>query len=331
MRIALLGAGRIGQLHGRLVAAQEGVDEVIVNDVDPERARVVAEACGGRAAATVDEALGAADAVLIAASTNAHAELVRRSIDAGLPIFVEKPLAFDLEETVAVVAKAEAAGAAVQVGFQRRFDPAYVEAKRLLDSGELGTVYLVRLIAHDHRPPPEAYIAVSGGLFRDSSIHDFDILRWLTGQEVAEVYATGAVRNFPEFGRHDDIDTGAVILTLADGTIGTLGQNRQNPRGYDVRMEVVGSKDVVAVGLNQGTPVAFLDGDAPPLAGPPWDSHLDRFEAAYRAELLAFLRVARGEIPSPCTARDGLQAMRIAVAATRSRSEHRPVRLDEVA
>jgi myo-inositol 2-dehydrogenase/D-chiro-inositol 1-dehydrogenase len=331
MRIALLGAGRIGQLHGRLVAAQDGVDEVIVNDVDAGRAKLVAETFNGRAVDTVDEALAAADAVLIAASTNAHADLVRRSIDAGLPIFVEKPLAFDLEETVAVVEKAEAAGAKLQLGFQRRFDPGHLEAKRLHDSGALGNVYLVRLIAHDHTPPPEGYIAVSGGLFRDSSIHDFDVLRWLTGQEVVEVYAAGAVRNFPEFGRHDDIDTGAVILTLADGTIGSLAQTRHNPHGYDVRMEVVGSKDVVNVGFNQGTPLHLLEADAPVLAGPPWDSHLDRFVTAYQAELLAFLRVARGEIPSPCTARDGLQAMRIAVAATRSRKEHRPVRLDEVA
>jgi myo-inositol 2-dehydrogenase/D-chiro-inositol 1-dehydrogenase len=186
-------------------------------------------------------------------------------------------------------------------------------------------------MAHDHNPPPEAYIAVSGGLFRDSSIHDFDVLRWLTGQEVAEVYATGAVRNFPEFGRHDDVDTGAVILTLADGTIGSLAQTRHNPRGYDVRMEVYGSKDVVNVGLNQRAPVRLLEHDAPVLAGPQWESHIDRFEAAYRAELLAFLRFARGEIPSPCTARDGLQAMRVAVAATRSRQEHRPVRLEEIA
>lgn len=330
MRIALLGAGRIGQLHGQLVAAQPGVDEVIVNDVDSERARRVAVAVGARAVATVYEALAAVDAVLIAASTDVHAELVGRAIEAGLPTFVEKPLAFDLEETVALVDKTEAAGAAIQVGFQRRFDPAYVEAKRLLDTGELGTLYMVRLIAHDHTPPPDAYIPVSGGLFRDSSIHDFDALRWLTGQEVVEVYAAGAVRNFPVFAEHDDIDTGAVILTLADGTIGSHAQTRHNPRGYDVRMEIIGSRDVVCVGLGQGTPIRSLERGAPVLGGPAWDSFLDRFEEAYRAELLAFLRVVRGEIPSPCTARDALQAMRISVAATRSRLEHRPVQLSEI-
>jgi myo-inositol 2-dehydrogenase / D-chiro-inositol 1-dehydrogenase len=330
VRIALLGAGRIGALHGRLVAAQPGVDEVIVHDVDPDRAAATATRVGGRVAATVDEALGAADAVLVAASTNAHATLVSRAIDAGLPVFVEKPLAFDLEETVALVDKAEAAGAVVQVGFQRRFDAAHVEARRLVESGELGTVYLVRLIASDHDPPPDAYIPVSGGLFRDSSIHDFDSLRWVTGQEVVEVYAAGSVRGFPVFAEHGDVDTGAAILTLADGTLAVLGQTRHDPLGYDVRMEVIGSRDAVTVGLDGGTPIRSLEADAPALTGPAWTSFLTRFEAAYNAELLAFLRVARREIPSPCTARDALQAMRIAVGATTSRLEHRPVRLAEV-
>jgi len=154
MRIALLGAGRIGTLHGRLVAEQQDVDEVIVYDVIAASAAQAAAAIGGRVAVTPEEAIAAADGVLIAASTNMHATLVSQAIDAGKPIFVEKPLAFDLEETVALVAKAEAAGAVIQVGFQRRFDPAYVEAKRLLDSGELGTLYMVRLIAHDHTPRP---------------------------------------------------------------------------------------------------------------------------------------------------------------------------------
>ncbi len=330
MRIALLGAGRIGQLHGRLVAEQPDVEEVIVYDVVTENAERAAVAIGGRVVATAAEAIAAADGVLIAASTNMHATLVAQAIDAGKPIFVEKPLAFDLEETVALVAKAEAAGAVIQVGFQRRFDPAYVEAKRLLDTGELGTLYMVRLIAHDHTPPPDAYIPVSGGLFRDSSIHDFDALRWLTGQEVVEVYATGAVRNFPIFAQFDDVDTGACIFTLADGTIGSHAQTRHNPLGYDVRMEVVGSRDVVCVGLDGRTPIRSLEQDAPVMANPAWDSFLERFEEAYRQELLAFLRVVRGEIPSPCTARDALQAMRIAVASTKSRLEHRPVRLDEV-
>lgn len=330
MRIALLGAGRIGQLHGRLVAEQADVDEVIVYDVIAANAAKAAAAVNGRVAATAEVAIAAADAAIVAASTNMHAPLASLCIDAGKPVFVEKPLAFDLESTVALVEKAEAAGAVIQVGFQRRFDPAYVEAKRLLDSGDLGTLYMVRLIAHDHTPPPDAYIPVSGGLFRDSSIHDFDALRWLTGSEVVEVYATGSVRNFPVFAEYDDVDTGACIFTCANGVIGSHAQTRHNPLGYDVRMEVIGSKDVVCVGLDGRTPIRLLEAGAPVMANPAWDSFLDRFEEAYRLELLTFLRVARGEIDSPCTARDALQAMRIAYMATKSRLEHRPVRLDEV-
>lgn len=330
MRIALLGAGRIGQLHGRLVAAQPNVEQVVVYDVDATRAHEAAEAIGGRVAPTVEQALDSADAVLVAASTDAHGKLVAMAVERRLPVFCEKPLAFDLEGTESLVEQIERVGATVQVGFQRRFDPAYIEARRLVETGELGTVYLVRLIAHDHEPPPDAYIPVSGGLFRDSSIHDFDALRWVTGQEVDELYAVGTVRSFPVFARYDDVDTGAVILQLRDGTLAVLGQTRHDPRGYDIRMEIIGSKDAVAVGLASRTPLRSLDADAPAMPGPAWTTFLTRFEDAYRAELLAFLRVARGEMSSPCTARDAFEAMRISVAATRSRLEHRPIRLADV-
>lgn len=326
MKVALLGAGRIGRMHGTLVAAQPEVDGIIVADVDPVRAAETAAAIGGHVAPTTEQAMDGTDAVIVTASTDAHAGLVAAAVERGLPTFCEKPLAFDLPETVELVAQIEARGAVVQVGFQRRFDPAYREARRLVESGELGTVYLVRLIAHDYEPPPDAYIPVSGGLFRDSSIHDFDALRWVTGQEVDEVYATGSVRGFPVFERFDDVDTGAAILRLADGTLGVLSQTRHHPLGYDIRMEIVGSRDAVTVGLGQRTPLRSLEPDAPVFAGPAWQTFLTRFETAYKEELMTFLRVARGEIASPCTARDALQAMRIAVAAGRSRNEHRPVR-----
>jgi myo-inositol 2-dehydrogenase / D-chiro-inositol 1-dehydrogenase len=326
MRICLLGAGLIGRMHGSVLAAQSEVDEIVVADVDPGRAAETAAAIGGRVAPNAEQAMEGADAVLVAASTDAHARLVAAAIERGLPTFCEKPLAFDLPETIELVEKIETRGAVVQVGFQRRFDPAYREARRLVESGELGTVYLVRLIAHDHEPPPEAYIPVSGGLFRDSSIHDFDALRWVTGQEVDEVYAAGSVRGFPVFERYDDIDTGAAIMRLADGSLGVLSQTRHDPLGYDIRMEIVGSRDAVTVGLGQRTPLRSLEPDAPALTGPAWQTFLTRFETAYQEELITFLRVARGEIASPITARDALEAMRISVAAGRSRKEHRPVR-----
>jgi myo-inositol 2-dehydrogenase/D-chiro-inositol 1-dehydrogenase len=306
------------------------VSEIIVADVLPGRARELAAECNGRAVESVEEALDDADAVVIATPTNVHATLVRAAVERGLPTFCEKPLAFDLGETADLVGRVERAGVPLQVGFQRRFDPAYREARRLVEAGELGIVYLVRLIAHDHEPPPDAYIPTSGGLFRDSSIHDFDALRWVTGQEVVEVYATGSVRAFDAFARHGDVDTGAAILRLGDGTLGVLGQTRHDPRGYDVRMEIVGSRDSVTVGLGPRTPIRSLEPDAATAPGAAWTSFLDRFEVAYTEEVRAFVQVARGAIRSPCTAQDALEAMRISVAATQSLANGRPVCIADV-
>ena len=330
MKIALVGAGRIGRLHGRLLARQPGVETVVVHDAIPETATRVASDIGGIPAANLEQALDAADAVVIAAPTDAHARLVRTAVEAGLPTFVEKPLAFDLAESEDLVELVERTGARVQVGFQRRFDPAYREAARLVRDGSLGRLYLVRLIAHDASPPPDDYIPTSGGLFRDSTIHDFDSLRFVTGLEVEEVYAQGAVRVSDVFARYDDVDTAGALLTLTDGTIAVLSQTRHNPRGYDVRMELVGSGDAVSIGVGPRTPSRSLEPKAP-AHEPGWDGFLSRFEPAYRAELEAFLPFARGETKSPCTARDGLEAMRIAIGATRSHHERRPVRIEEIA
>lgn len=325
----MLGVGRMGQLHARVLREQPAVSELLVADADAERAAGVAAEIGATHVPSVEEAVERAEAIVIVAATDAHAALVRAGAQRGIPVFCEKPLAAELDETKELVELVERTGIALQVGFQRRFDPAYREARRLVESGELGRLYLVRLAGHDHLPPPESYIPVSGGFFRDSSIHDFDLLRWLSGEEVEEVYADGAV-HLPQFGRHDDVDTVAVVMRTTGGTLAVLGGTRHDPVGYDVRTELFGSQDSVSMGLTERTPQRSLEpGAAPPVD--PWQSFLTRFEEAYRQELAVFLRVAVGEIPSPCTARDGLEAMRIAVAATRSRREHRPVRLEEVA
>jgi myo-inositol 2-dehydrogenase/D-chiro-inositol 1-dehydrogenase len=331
MKIALLGAGRIGRLHAELLSSTPGVDELVVADAMEERAREVAAGVGARAARSIDDALDATDATVIAAATDAHADLILASIDHGKPTFCEKPLAADLEATLRVADRVEASGVPFQLGFQRRFDAAFVEARRLIDSGELGTLYLVRLAGHDPAPPHEAYIPASGGLFRDFSIHDFDAIRWLTGQEVDEVWAIGSVRGFPVFAKYNDVDTGAATLQLADGTPVTLDVARHDPLGYDIRTELFGSKDSVAIGLGPRTPIRSVEPGVPPPAGPAWPDFLRRFREAYAAEFAAFLEVAAGRRPSPCTARDGVQALRIAEAATLSLHEHRPVRLAEIA
>jgi myo-inositol 2-dehydrogenase/D-chiro-inositol 1-dehydrogenase len=330
MKIALIGAGRIGRLHARLLSSTPGVDRLTVADADAARAAEVAGDVGAETAASIDEALAAADATVIAAATSAHAELIRASIGRGLPTFCEKPLSNDLEDTIALTGEIEGSGVPFQLGFQRRFDRGYAEARRKVETGELGNLYIVRLAGHDPAPPHESYIPQSGGLFRDFSIHDFDILRWLTGAEVEEVYADGGVLGFPVFAKYNDVDTAVATLRLATGVLGVLTCARHDPLGYDIRAELFGSGDSISVGLGPRTPMHSVEPDVPPPAGPAWADFIDRFEPAYAAEFVEFIRVARREIPSPCVARDGLAAIRIAEAATRSLHEHRPVRLEEI-
>ncbi len=331
MRVALIGAGRIGALHARLLSGTTGVDELTIADAVAERAVEIAAQVGASAAPSIEAALERADAVVIAAATNAHAELIRAAIGRRLPTFCEKPLALDLGDSIALAAEIEGSGAPFQLGFQRRFDAAYREARRLVESGELGTLYIVRLAGHDPAPPHESYIPVSGGIFRDFSIHDFDVLRWLTGDEVDEIYADGGVRGFEVFAKYGDVDTAVATLRLASGAFAVLTVARHDPLGYDIRTELFGSKDSVSVGLGPKTPIRSVEPGVPPPAGPAWQNFLIRFEDAYRAEFGAFVRMARGEIASPCTARDGVEALRIAEAATTSLKEHRIVRLEEVA
>jgi myo-inositol 2-dehydrogenase / D-chiro-inositol 1-dehydrogenase len=328
MRVALLGAGRIGAIHAETLGRLLAPGDLVLADLDAERARALAAAVGAEAA-DIEEAIAGADALVIAASSNAHPELIRAGIGHQIPVFCEKPLATTLEETGRLVNEIEASGIPFQLGFQRRFDPGYVEGRRRRLAGDLGTVYLVRMVANDHAPPPEAYIPTSGGVFRDSSIHDFDAIRWMTGSEVEAVYADGDARGFEMLARHDDVGTVAVVLRMRNGVLGVLGGGRHNPRGYDIRMEMVGSRDSVAMGLTDRTPILPLDPDAPSVNSG-WDSFLDRFAQAYRDELRAFVQVARGEAESACTARDGLEAMRIAEAASQSLTERRRIDMDEI-
>lgn len=330
MNIALIGAGRIGRLHAELLAATPGVSGVVVADIDPRKAAAVATDTGTRFAVTVEAALDAADALVITTTTDAHAALIREGCARGLPVFCEKPIALDLDASLQAVKAVNDAGVPLQIGFQRRFDPAYREARRLLESGELGTVYTIRLAGHDPEPPHEAYIPASGGLLMDFSIHDFDLVRWLTGAEVEEIYADGGVREFEVFGKYGDVDTAIATVRMSNGILAVLTVTRHNPLGYDVRTEIFGSRDSVSVGLGPRTPMRSLEPGVAPPAGPAWAFFQDRFRDAYAAELAEFVRVARREAASPCTGEDGIAALRASMAATRALREHRPVRVAEV-
>jgi myo-inositol 2-dehydrogenase / D-chiro-inositol 1-dehydrogenase len=168
---------------------------------------------------------------VIAASTSAHAGLIKAAVDAEIAAFCEEPIALGYKETLEIVERVESSGAVLQIGFQRRFDAGYVEAQRLVDDGTLGTLYSIRLATHDPEPPHEGYIPTSGGTFRDLHIHDFDILRWLTGEEVEEVYATGSVRKFDVFAKYDDVDAAAALIKMADGVVAVLTGGRHDPLG----------------------------------------------------------------------------------------------------
>ncbi|MBT2384791.1 Gfo/Idh/MocA family oxidoreductase [Streptomyces sp. ISL-11] len=331
MRIGLLGAGRIGSFHAAALARTEGVGELVVADADPARASALAAAVGARAVASVGDVFTRAgvDAVVIATATAVHARLIVRAARAGLPAFCEKPVALDIPGTVTALREVEAAGTMLQVGFQRRFDAGYRAAREALRSGALGRVHTIRCVTSDAEPPPPEFLPGSGGLIRDCMVHDFDIVRWLTGREVTEVYARGSDAGAAFFREAGDVDTATALLTLDDGTLVTATATRCNGAGYDVRTELSGERDQWAVGLAGRTPVTSAEPGGPAAPTRPWRGFLERFDGAYRAELAAFVRAARGEGENLCPGAEGLRALYVAEACEVSRREGRPVRLAE--
>ncbi|MFI0742132.1 Gfo/Idh/MocA family oxidoreductase [Streptomyces sp. NPDC021100] len=328
LRIALLGAGRIGAFHATTLAHHlEGVTDLLIADADPSRAAALAARVGAKALDSPEEAFtaGGVDAVVIATATAAHADLITRAARAGLPAFCEKPIAVDLPGTARALAEAERAGTLLQIGFQRRFDAGYRAAREALRAGRLGRVHTIRAVTSDPAPPPAEFLPLSGGLFRDCMVHDFDTVRWLTGREVTEVYARGSDAGAPAFREHGDVDTACALLTLDDGTLVSATATRYNGAGYDVRTELCGDRDQWAVGLDARTPLTSAEPAGPGAPERPWPGFLERFESAYRAELDAFVRAVRGALDSPCPGREGLNALLIAEACELSRRENRPV------
>ncbi|MET8677635.1 Gfo/Idh/MocA family oxidoreductase [Streptomyces sp. NPDC004647] len=331
MRIGFLGAGRIGAFHAEALLGTAGVSELVVGDADSRRATELADRIGARAAESVDAVFAAGiDAVVIATATASHAELITRAARAGLPAYCEKPIALDLAGTVRALREVEAAGTTLQMGFQRRFDAGYRAARQALREGRLGRLHTIRAITSDAAPPPAAFLPLSGGLVRDCLVHDFDAVRWLTGREVTEVYATGANGGAAFFREAGDVDTAAALLTLDDGTLVTATATRYNGAGYDVRMELSGERDQFVVGLDARTPFTSAEPGGPAAPARPWTGFLERFAPAYRAELAAFVQAASGSAANPCSGEEALHALLVAEACELSRAEHRPVRLTEI-
>jgi myo-inositol 2-dehydrogenase/D-chiro-inositol 1-dehydrogenase len=331
MRVLLCGAGQVGSLHaGNLVRAAAASD-VLIADVEATRAEDLALRVGARPAPAGDPFAAEPDAVVIAAATPAHAGLVRACIERGLPCFCEKPLSAEVDETVALVREVEGAALPVQIGFMRRFDPALRELRELIAGGGLGRVHTLHVASHDHEPPPEEYVARSGGMFRDQLIHDFDMIRWVTGAEVRSVYAAGAVRAIEFAARYGDVDTCALVLELEGGAFVLVAGTREDGRGEDVRIEAVGSRESAAAGMNARTPLRLLDPIGVADGYAPYSSAFDRFAAGYTAEIEHFLEVAAGRAESACTPRDALGTLLVAEAAERSRAAGAPVAVRQAA
>ncbi|MFJ9732367.1 Gfo/Idh/MocA family oxidoreductase [Streptomyces sp. NPDC101171] len=331
MRIGILGLGRIGAFHAETLAGLDAVESLVVADPFADAARAAAERFGARIADSPQSLLAAGvDGLVVAAATDAHPALIRAGVEAGVPVFCEKPVARTMAEGLEVLDAVRGGGVQVQIGFNRRFDAGFSAARAAVRGGELGKLHSVRCTTLDPAPPPAAYIAASGGIFRDCAVHDFDVVRWVTGREVTEVYAAGGNRGAGHIREAGDADTTGAVLTLDDGTLATVSNSRHNGRGYDVRMELLGFEDSLAVGLEDKLPLRSAEPGAVFPSGVPHDFFMDRFAAAYRAELAAFTEVVAGARPSPCTVEDALEAGWIAEACTLSLREHRPVTVEEV-
>jgi len=335
MRIGLIGVGRIGAFHARTLTGLAAVDELVITDALPEPARRVGEQLGEQFGVRVapepaDVLAAGVDGIVIASSTATHPDLVRACVRAGIPTFCEKPVAVLASQAVALRDELADNGTPVQIGFPRRFDAGYLAARADVVTGVLGYVHTVRSTTLDPTPPPEAYIRGSGGIFNDCAIHDYDSVRFVTGQEVLEVYSVGTNQGVDHIEAAGDAESVTSVLTLSGGTLAVVSNSRSNGRGHDVRLEVMGSKDSVAAGLDEHLPLRSADPAVTFPSGTPWTFFMDRFADAFRAELAAFTEVVAGTRPSPCTLHDGVEASLVAEAATRSWREHRPVRLDEV-
>ena len=330
VRFGVLGAGRIGRVHARAVASVAGAELVAVADPVAEAAQHVADAYGCEVH-TVDRIEGSddIDAAIICSPTDTHADLIERFARAGKAVFCEKPVDLSVARAKRCLATVEAEVGVLMVGFQRRFDPDFLALKRAIDDGRIGEVEMVTIISRDPEPPPYEFIVRSGGIFRDMTIHDFDVARWLLGEEVKTVQAAASVLVDPKIGELGDFDSVNVILTTASGRHCTITNTRRTTFGYDQRIEVHGSTGAVSVENHRQARIELANRDGylrPPLL----DFFMTRYAAAYAAELEAFVEALTSGAPPPVTGHDGLMALAIAEAALRSVADGRAVDVAEV-
>lgn len=321
-KLALLGAGRIGKVHAQAIASDSRAKLVAVVDAVAEAAQAIADQAGCKVS-TIDAVLAdpEVDAVVICTPTNTHADLIERFAKAGKAIFCEKPIDLDVARAKACLEVVRQTGARVMLGFNRRFDPHFRAVRKAIEDGTIGKVEMVTITSRDPGPPPASYIKVSGGIFRDMTIHDFDMARFLLGEEIVSVTAFGSVLVDPEIGKLGDYDSASIILTTASGRQAMISNSRRASYGYDQRIEVHGSLGAVSAENQRPVSIEIATGNGytrPPLH----DFFMTRYTAAYAAEISTFIdSIVEGTPPSP-SAEDGLIALQLADAALRSASEH---------
>ena len=331
--IGVIGAGRIGQLHIQHIAQNIPETELIaicgsnISDVES-----LAEQFNVPIATTDYGPLltnPRIDAVLVASSTDTHVEISQAAAKAGKHIFCEKPIALDLQQIDETLAIVDAAGVKFQIGFNRRFDASFRRVREAVATGEIGEPHIVRITSRDPAPPPIEYVKVSGGIFLDMTIHDFDMARYLIGDEVVEVYATGGVRVDPRIGEAGDIDTAVITLRFQNGVIGTIDNSREAVYGYDQRVEVFGSKGMVTAENPPTDTVTFSSHNGIRAASPPY-FFIERYKLAYLAELQTFFACIQEDTTPPVTGVDGRAPVVMGFAALKSLRENRPVLLSEI-
>jgi myo-inositol 2-dehydrogenase/D-chiro-inositol 1-dehydrogenase len=333
LNVGIIGAGRIGKVHAETLAFRMPEARILaIADVNREAAQAMAARCG---IPTVTESSAAVlanseiEAVLICSSTNTHADLIVQAAQAGKHIFCEKPIAHNLGQIDRALAAVEASGVKLQIGFNRRFDANFARVRQAVASGEIGTPRLMHIISRDPAPPPVAYVRVSGGMFMDMTIHDFDMARFLIGDEVEEIYTSGGVMVDPEIGKAGDLDTALIVLRFRNGVIGSIDNCRQAAYGYDQRVEILGSEGKIAT-ENCYPNQAMVSTGKMVRKDLPLNFFMDRYTESFASELRSFVTAVRENRPTAVTGIDGRIPVVMALAARKSYDERRPVRLEEV-
>ncbi len=331
--VGIIGAGRIGKVHAETLAFRLPEARTLsIADVGREAAQAVAARCGiPTVAGSSDEILAnpAIEAVLICSSTNTHADLIVQAAQAGKHIFCEKPIAHSLKDIDRALAAVARAGVKLQIGFNRRFDANFARVRHAVVTGEIGSPRLLHIISRDPAPPPISYVRVSGGMFLDMTIHDFDMARFLIGDEVEEIYTAGAVMVDPEIGAAGDLDTALIVLRFRNGVIGTIDNCRQAAYGYDQRVEILGAAGKIATENCYPNQAVVSTGKAV-QKDLPLNFFMDRYTESFGSELRAFVTAVREDRDTAVTGIDGRIPVVMGLAARKSYDEHRPVRLDEI-